>query len=160
LLETIAMIIGAVLVFLGIAGCLLPILPGPPLSFVGLLLLALASRFLPPLTPAFMIGMAILTIAVTVADYIIPMLGAKRYGASKWGIWGSVIGMAVGIFFSPFGMVLGALIGAAVAEWLVQKEKGRALRAGWGVLIGSLLGTVLKLGVSGMMAYYFIRGLW
>jgi uncharacterized protein YqgC (DUF456 family) len=160
LLETIAMIIGAVLVFLGIAGCLLPILPGPPLSFVGLLLLALASRFLPPLTPAFMIGMAILTIAVTVADYIIPMLGAKRYGASKWGIWGSVIGMAVGIFFSPFGMVLGALIGAVVAEWLVQKEKGRALRAGWGVLIGSLLGTVLKLGVSGMMAYYFIRGLW
>jgi uncharacterized protein YqgC (DUF456 family) len=160
LLETIAITIGVVLVLLGIAGCLLPILPGPPLSFIGLLLLALANRFLPPLTPALMIGMAILTIAVTVADYIIPLLGAKRYGASKWGIWGSVIGMAVGIFFSPFGMVLGALIGAVVAEWLVQKEKGRALRAGWGVFIGSLLGTALKLGVSGMMAYYFIRGLW
>jgi uncharacterized protein YqgC (DUF456 family) len=160
LLETIAITIGVVLVLLGIAGCLLPILPGPPLSFIGLLLLALANRFLPPLTPALMIGMAILTIAVTVADYIIPLLGAKRYGASKWGIWGSVIGMAVGIFFSPFGMVLGALIGAVVAEWLVQKEKGRALRAGWGVFIGSLLGTALKLGASGMMAYYFIRGLW
>jgi len=98
--------------------------------------------------------------AVTVADYITPLLGAKRYGASKWGMWGSVLGMAIGIFFSPFGMLLGALIGAVAAEWLVQKEKRQALRAVWGVFIGSLLGTVLKLGVSGMMAYYFIRGLW
>jgi uncharacterized protein YqgC (DUF456 family) len=104
--------------------------------------------------------MAVITLAVTIGDYVIPLWGARRYGASKWGIWGSVAGMAIGLFFSPFGMILGALIGAVVTEWLVQKEKGQALRAGWGVFIGSLLGTVLKLGVSGMMAYYFVRGLW
>jgi len=160
LLETIAIICGAILVFLGIAGCVLPILPGPVLSFLGLLLLALLKHFSPPLTPTLIIIMAILTVVVTIGDYLIPLWGAKRYGATKWGIWGSVIGMAIGIFFSPFGMLLGAFIGAVTVEWLVQKERGKALKAGWGVFIGSLAGTALKLGVSGMMAYYFIRGLW
>jgi uncharacterized protein YqgC (DUF456 family) len=160
LLETIAIILGAVFVFLGIVGCVLPLLPGPPLSFTGLLLLALLKHFSPPLTPTLIIMMAVITIAVTLGDYLIPLWGAKRYGTSKWGIWGSVAGMAIGLLFSPFGMLLGALIGAVVVEWLVQKEKEKALKAGWGVIMGSLLGTVLKLGVSGMIAYYFIRGLW
>jgi uncharacterized protein YqgC (DUF456 family) len=160
LLETIAIILGAVLIFLGIAGCVLPLLPGPPLSFIGLLLLALVNHFSPPLTPTLIIFMAVITIAVTLGDFLIPLWGAKRYGTSKWGIWGSVAGMAIGLLFSPFGMLLGALIGAVAVELLVQKEKEKALKAGWGVIMGSLLGTVLKLGVSAMMAYYFIRGLW
>jgi uncharacterized protein YqgC (DUF456 family) len=160
LLETIAIVIGSIFVLLGLAGCVLPILPGPVLSFVGLFLLALINHFSPPLTPTLMIVMAILTVVVTIGDYIIPLWGAKRYGATKWGIWGSVAGMAIGLFFSPFGMLLGAVIGAVAVEWLVQKEKGKAFKAGWGVVVGSLLGAVLKLGVSGMMVYYFIRGLW
>jgi len=160
LLETIAIIIGSIFVLLGIAGCVLPILPGPVLSFLGLLLLALLKNFSPPLTPTLIMIMALLALGVTVGDYVIPLWGAKRYGATKWGIWGSVIGMVIGIFFSPFGMFLGAFIGAVTVEWLVQKERGKALKAGWGVFIGSLAGTALKLGVSGMMATYFIRGLW
>ena len=103
--------------------------------------------------------MAVIAVAVTVGDYLIPLWGARRYGTSKWGIWGSVAGMLVGLFFSPFGMLLGALIGAMAVEWFVQREKGKALKAGWGVLVGTLLGTALRLGVAGMMAYYFIRGL-
>jgi uncharacterized protein YqgC (DUF456 family) len=157
--EIIVIIIGAILILLGLAGCILPVLPGPPLSFIGLLLVALINHFSPPLTPTLMIMMAIITLAVTVAEYILPLISAKRYGASKWGIWGSMAGMAIGIFFSPFGMFLGAFIGAVVMEWLVQKEKSRAIEAGWGVFIGSLAGTALKLGASGMMAYYFIRGI-
>lgn len=160
MLETITIVIGSVFMLLGIAGCVLPILPGPVLSFLGLLLLALLKQFSPPLTPVLMMIMALLTLVVTAGDYVMPLWGAKRYGATKWGIWGSVIGMAIGIFFSPFGMLLGAFIGAVAVEWLVQKERGKALKAGWGVFIGSLAGTALKLGVSGMMAYYFIRGLW
>jgi len=160
LLETIAIVIGSIFVLLGIAGCVLPILPGPVLIFLGLLLLALLKDFSPPLTPTLMIVMAILTVVVTIGDYMIPFWGAKKYGTSKWGIWGSVAGMAIGLLFSPFGMLLGAFIGAVAIEWWVQKEKGKAFRAGWGVIVGSLLGTVLKLGVSGMMAYYFIRALW
>jgi hypothetical protein len=160
LLETIAIVIGSIFVLVGIAGCVLPILPGPVLIFLGLLVLAVLKDFFPPLTPTLMIVMAILTVIVTIGDYMIPLWGAKKYGTSKWGIWGSVAGMAIGLLFSPFGMLLGAVIGAVAVEWLVQKEKGKAFKAGWGVIVGSLLGAVLKLGVSGMMVYYFIRGLW
>lgn len=160
MLETIAIVIGSIFVLVGIAGCVLPLLPGPVLIFLGLLVLALLKDFFPPLTPTLMIVMAILTVIVTIGDYMIPLWGAKKYGTSKWGIWGSVAGMAIGLLFSPFGMLIGAVIGAVAVEWLVQKEKGKAFKAGWGVIVGSLLGAVLKLGVSGMMTYYFIRGLW
>ncbi len=159
MLEITVIIIGSILIFLGLAGSLLPILPGPPLSFIGLLLLALVRTFPSPLTPTLVIVMGLLTMAVVAADYIIPVWGAKRYGASKWGLWGSVAGMVIGILFSPWGMLLGGLVGAVVAEWLVYREAGQALKAGWGVIVGALLGTVLKLVLSAVMAYYFVRAL-
>jgi len=160
MLEGITIVIGSILMLLGLAGSILPILPGPPLSFIGLFLLALLRHFSPPLTPALVIILAIVTILVIVMDYIIPLLGARRYGASKWGVWGSVLGMAIGIFWSPFGMLVGAFIGAVVVEWLVGKTKREALRAGWGVVVGTVFATILRLGVSGMMTYYFILALW
>ena len=160
MLEGITIVIGSILILLGLAGSILPILPGPPLSFVGLFLLALLKHFSPPLTLTLVIILAIVTILVIVMDYIIPLLGAKRYGASKWGVWGSVLGMAIGIFWSPFAMLVGAFIGAVVVEWLVGKKKGEALRAGWGVVMGALFATILRLGVSGVMIYYFVVALW
>jgi uncharacterized protein YqgC (DUF456 family) len=157
MLEMIVIVLGAILILLGLAGSILPFLPGPPLSFIGLLLLALVNHFSPPLTSTLIILMGLLTIAVVGVDYIIPIWGAKRYGASKWGLWGSVVGMVIGIFFSPLGMLLGGLMGAVMAEWLIHRETGHALRAGWGVIIGTLLGAILKLVVSAVMAYYFIQ---
>lgn len=158
--EGITIVIASILMLLGLAGSILPILPGPPLSFIGLFLLALLKHFSPPLTPTLVIILAIVTILVIVMDFIIPLLGAKRYGASKWGVWGSVLGMAIGIFWSPFGMLVGAFIGAVVVEWLVGKTQREALRAGWGVVVGTVFATILRLGVSGMMTYYFILALW
>jgi uncharacterized protein YqgC (DUF456 family) len=160
MLEGITIVIGSILMLLGLAGSILPILPGPPLSFIGLFVLALSKHFSPPLTPTLVIILAIVTILVIVMDYMIPLLRAKRYGASKWGVWGSVLGMAIGIFWSPFAMLVGAFIGAVVVEWLVGKKKGEALRAGWGVVMGTLFATILRLGVSGMMTYYFVLALW
>lgn len=160
MLEGITIIISSILMLLGLAGSILPILPGPPLSFIGLFLLALLKHFSPPLTPTLVIILAIVTILVIVMDYVIPLLGAKKYGASKWGVWGSVLGMAIGIFWSPFAMLLGAFIGAVVVEWLVGKTKGEALRAGWGVVMGTLFATILRLGVAGMMTCYFVLALW
>jgi uncharacterized protein YqgC (DUF456 family) len=160
MLEGIAIAIGSILMLLGLAGSILPILPGPPLSFIGLFLLALSKHFSPPLTPTLVIIMAVVTILVVVMDYIIPLLGAKRYGASKWGVWGSVLGMVIGMFWSPFGMLAGAFIGAVAAELLAGKKHWEALRAGWGVVMGTLFATVLRLGVSGMMTYYFVLALW
>ena len=160
MLEGITVVMSSILILLGLAGSVLPILPGPPLIFIGLFLLALIKHFSPPLTPTLVIILAIVTILLVVMDHIIPLLGAKRYGASKWGVWGSVLGMVIGIFWSPFAMLAGAIIGAVVAEWLVGKKKREALRAGWGVVMGTLIATILRLGVSGVMIYYFILALW
>jgi hypothetical protein len=120
------------LVLLGLVGGFLPVLPGPPLTFVGLLLLALVRHFASPLTATLVIFMGMSTMAVLILDQVIPLLGARRYGASKWGIWGSIAGMVIGCFFSPFAVLFGAFLGAVVAEWLVHRQKSRALRAGLG----------------------------
>jgi len=158
--EGILIVIGSIFILLGLAGSIFPVLPGPPLSFIGLFLLSLAKHFSPPLTPTFVIVMAVVTILVTAIDHVIPLISARRYGASKWGVLGSFVGMMMGIFWPPIGMLVGAFIGAVVTEWLIHQKKGQALRAGWGVLVGIFWGMVLKLGVSGMMAYYFIHALW
>ncbi len=155
--EYIGLILGGLLVLLGFLGSVLPILPGPPLSFIGLLLLALIRNFSPPLTPTLMIMLLLLTVFVTVIDYLLPLMGAKRYGTSKWGIYGSIGGMMIGALFSPFGMILGALVGGVLVEWFVSRKEKHALKAGLGIFLGTILGMVLKLGTSGVMAYYLVR---
>ena len=153
-------IIGSIFMLMGFAGSVLPVLPGPPLSFIGLLILAIVQRFSPPLTLTLMLILALITVLATGLDYVIPSLGARRYGASRWGIWGSVAGMLIGIFFfPPFGMLVGAFIGAIAGELLGGKRGIAVLRAGQGILMGILFGAVLKLAVCGVMTYYFIRAL-
>lgn len=159
MIDYIGVVLGVLLILLGFIGSVLPILPGPPLSFIGLLLYAFLQDFLPPLTPSLMVILLGITLAVTVIDYLLPLISAKRYGTSKWGIYGSLGGMILGAFFSPFGMVLGALIGAICVEWLISRKEEKALKAGLGIVVGSLLGMVLKLGTSGLMGYYLILSL-
>ena len=156
MLYSIGLVLGAIFILLGFVGSVLPALPGLPLSFLGLFLFALVRHFTPPLSPTLLILMLIVTIVVSVADHFVPFLGARKYGASKWGIYGSIGGMVLGAFFSPLGMLLGAFIGAVLVEWMVSKKKGHALKAGWGIFVGTIFGMALKLGAAGIMAYYFL----
>ena len=150
-------IIGFILIILGLIGCIIPALPGPPFSFAAILILALAQDFTEPLTFNMILILAVITVAVTILDYIVPVAGAKKYGASKWGIWGSIGGMILGIlFFPPMGIIVGAYLGAVGVEILTGKDTKAALRAGWGVFIGTLFGTILKLTASFYMTYLFI----
>jgi uncharacterized protein YqgC (DUF456 family) len=104
--------------------------------------------------------MAVITVIVTGLDYILPAAGAKKYGASKLGFWGAVAGMILGIFFMPpLGMIIGAFIGAIAGELLKGKQSYEALKAGWGVFMGVMLGVLLKLTATGIMTFYFIKGL-
>ena len=160
MLVTIVAIIGFVLIILGFAGSVLPAMPGPPLCLVALAMLAIVTGFSPPLTVALLIVMAVITTVTAFVDYIVPVIGARRYGASAWGVWGSIIGMIAGIvFFPPFGMVLGTIIGAVVFEIIGGKGNSDALRAGWGVFVGTMAGLVVKFAACGVMTYYFIRAL-
>ena len=159
MVEIVITIVGLLLVILGLLGSVLPILPGPPLGFAGLLLMALARHFSEPLTPILILALALATLGVILFDYLLPVLMSKKYGASKWGVGGSVIGMVVGLFFSPLGALLGAFVGAVAGEWISHRKQKKALKAGFGVVLGSLLGTVLKLGLSGLMLWYSVRAL-
>ncbi len=151
--DLIWIIIGGLLTVFGLLGCFLPIIPGPPLSFAGLLLLQLKAE--PPFTTNYMLIWAGITILVTVLDYVIPVIGAKKFGASKAGIWGSVLGLIVGVFFGPLGIIIGPFVGALVGELIIGKKSGKAFKAAFGTFLGFVFGTLIKLIASGYMAYEF-----
>jgi uncharacterized protein YqgC (DUF456 family) len=156
-MTTLLVIIAGVLCVVGLLGCLLPILPGPPLNFAAVLLLAVASDFAPPLNGSTLTVLAVVTLVVAGADYVIPVLGARQFGASRAGVWGSLLGMLIGLFFfAPVGLVLGALLGAVLGELAAGKKEWDAIRAGVGVVLGSLLGVVIKLCAAGVMTYYCV----
>lgn len=152
------LVLGIVLLLGGLAGCLLPLLPGPPLSFAALLMLQLRTD--PPFTLNFLLIWAGITAFVTLLDYVIPVYGTKKFGGTKYGVWGCMLGLLAGFWLGPVGIVIGPFAGAFVGEWLANKNSDKALRAAIGSFIGFLAGTVLKLVVCCVMTYYFILAVW
>jgi len=153
-MDYILISLGIIFIISGILGCVLPVLPGPPLSYDGLLLLHFTSKF--QFESRFLIIWAIITALVYALDYVIPAIGTKKFGGSKWGVWGSVIGLVVGIFFfPPFGIIIGPFAGAVIGELSSGKESGAALKSGFGSFVGFMAGTLIKLIASGLMAWHF-----
>lgn len=156
-MDVTIIVIGLILALAGIIGCILPIIPGPIFSFLALILLSWAKNW-QVFSQTFLIVMGSLTALLMILDYIAPALGAKKYGASKPGLWGSAIGMVIGIFLiPPWGIILGAFVGALVGELLAGKSGEKALRAGWGILIGNVLGIGLKLAFTTVALFYYIK---
>ncbi|UCH00206.1 MAG: DUF456 domain-containing protein [Deltaproteobacteria bacterium] len=152
-------IFGLLLALIALVGCILPFIPGPPLSFLALIILSYAKDW-EPFTSTFLITMAGLTILLTTLDYVVPAAGAKRYGASKLGMWGSITGMLIGLFLlPPWGMFIGAIAGVLVGELVAGKEGKKALRAGWGVIVGNMVVIGLKLAFSGVILFFYVRGM-
>ena len=155
--DYILLILGIIFMIIGIIGCLVPVLPGPPLSFLGLLFLHL-SRFGQFTTP-MLIVLGAITVIVTVIDYIVPVWGTRRFGGSKYGTRGATVGLIIGFFLGPLGIILGPLIGAFVGEMIFKDDLDYAFKAGIGSLIGFLTGIGLKLAASFAMTFYFVKEL-
>ncbi len=153
-------ILGLLLMIIGILGSVLPVLPGPPLSWIGLLLLHLTS--IVPRDNTFLIITLLVATAVLVLDYIIPAVGTKRFGGSKAGMVGTTLGLVVAIFFPVFGIfgiVIWPFIGAIIGE-LINKSTGKnAMRAAFGSLFGFLASTLLKFIVAVVYFGFFIKSL-
>ena len=156
-MDILLIILGAICLLTGIIGCILPVLPGVPLAYVGILLLQLTERV--QFSWQFLVIWAVVVVVVQALDYFVPAWGTKRFGGSKWGVWGSTIGMLIGLFFGVWGIILGPFIGAVVFELIDGKNTRAALRAGWGSFVGLMTGTTLKLICCGLMTYYFIAAL-
>lgn len=136
----------------GLAGCILPMLPGPPLAWLGMLLLHFTDRV--DFSVTELVVSALVVIATLVLDYFTPMIGAKKFGGGKYGNRGCVIGTIVGIFFLPLGLILGPFLGAVIGELIAGKPFRAALKAGFGSFVGFLFGTLIKLAVC---LYFIIR---
>lgn len=140
--------------FIGLIGCFLPILPGPPISYIGLIILNFTSTI--EFTGKFLILWFLITLLVTVLDYAIPPLATRKYGGSKQGAWASAVGVVFGVFiFPPWGIIILPFLAAYIVEFLNKKDHKSSLKAATGSFIGFLTGTAIKLIASIFMIYYY-----
>jgi uncharacterized protein len=153
--DYLLLIVGILLMVIGIIGCLVPVLPGPPLSYAGIILLHL-SRF-GQFSKTVLIVLGVVTIVVTILDYIVPIWGTRKFGGSKYGARGATVGLIVGFFLGPAGIIIGPLLGAIVGELIFKDDMNYALKAGFGSLLGFLTGVGLKLAASLVMTFYFFK---
>ena len=157
-MDIFLLVIAALLILVGIIGCIVPGLPGVPLAYAGLWIAQATERI--DFSWQMLLVWGIVTIVVSILDYVVPAWGTKQYGGTKYGVWGSTIGVFAGMFFGALGVIIGPLVGAVLGELIGGKEVAEALRAGWGSFIGLLFGTILKLVCCGLMAVALIQAIW
>jgi uncharacterized protein YqgC (DUF456 family) len=151
-------ILGAICLLIGTVGCVVPVLPGVILAWAGLLS-AYFSHYC-DIPTVLLVATGITTAIISVLDNMIPIYLTKKTGGSKAGMWGSTIGLIVGIFVGPWGIVLGPFAGALVGELIHDnRDMKRAIKSASGAFLGFLLGTGLKLVLCGFLIWIFIQSL-
>ncbi len=151
-MEIFILIAGFLFLVAGLVGCVLPMVPGPPLAYVGMLVLQLSDRVHFSVTT--LVVSLILVVISLVIDYVAPLIGTKMYGGSRWGNWGCIAGTVLGIFiFPPWGFIIGPLGGAIIGELMYGKKGNEAVLAGLGAFIGFFSGLILKLLICGFLIY-------
>ncbi|MFU8820051.1 MAG: DUF456 domain-containing protein [Gammaproteobacteria bacterium] len=148
-------LLAILLVAAGLAGLVLPALPGPLLLFAGLLLAAWAEQFV-HVGAWTLVALGVMAALASLADFVAGAFGAKRYGASPRSVAGAALGALVGIFFGLPGLLLGPFIGALLGELSARRDLAAAGRAGWGATIGLVLGTAAKLALGFAMVGLFL----
>jgi uncharacterized protein YqgC (DUF456 family) len=154
--EVLLYIAGAVALVAGVAGTVLPGLPGSPLLVAGVVLVAWAGGFARVGWPTI-VASVVLALLIMAVDWVAGVLGAKYFGASRWALVGAGVGVLVGLFFGLPGIVLGPALGAVAFEALKNPDFDRALKAGLGVFVGFLVGSVVKVALAfvvlGLLAF-------
>ena len=156
-LDVFLLLFGLCFLVGGLLGCILPAVPGPPLSFVALALLQI-TRFA-DFSGKFLLIAAGVTVIVTVADYVLPAWGTRKLGGSRAGTVGSIAGLLLGLFFAPWGIIAGPFAGAVAGELIAGRNTNDAFRSGLGAFAGFITGTAMKLTVSIALTYYFFKEL-
>lgn len=158
-MEILIVLLSLFLMGIGLVGIFLPFLPGVPLAWIGLFIYAAFTSFTQiSLTAIFVfLGLAAFTIIV---DIVAPLLGAKKYNATKYGFFGASLGLLFGFWiFGPFGILLGPLVGALFGEMWAGKNAEKSLNTAFGVLVGLLAGMAIKFAVALAIIVFFIVSL-
>lgn len=156
-MEIVWVILGSLFIISGIVGSFLPVLPGPPLGYIGLLIAKFGLQGSYSLTFLLIWG-AVVALVMTF-DSFVPAEGARRMGGSRWAVYGCLIGAIAGLFFPPAGLIIGPIIGAFLGEMLSGNDSRGSFRAAMGSFAGFLVATVIKIGVSFAFAYYFFSAI-
>lgn len=160
-MDIVLLLLGFFFMLLGILGSFLPVLPGPPLSWLGLLLLFLTKAI--PNNWWFLGITLAIALLIAALDYVIPVMGTKRYGGSKAGMIGTTVGLVVAIFFpvlGVFGIIIWPFVGAVAGELANRSDQKSAFKAAFGSFLGFLTGTFLKFLVAVIYLGLFIHKAW
>lgn len=148
-------IVAVLLMLVGLAGVVLPVVPGPPVVFSGILVLAAAYRF-ERISVGTLVALGLVALLLVAVDIAASAAGTRRFGGTGRGALGAALGGILGLFAGPLGLVAGCLLGAVAGEMLGGKEGREALHAGTGAVIGLLAGAVIKgAACVGMIAAAF-----
>lgn len=157
-MSIVLLVLACLFVLVGIVGCIIPVLPGPPLAWLGLLLIHFTKYA--DFSLSFLLITGLITLVITFLDYVLPSFVVKKKGGSKFGERGALLGGIIGIFFGPLGILIGPFLGAFAGE-LLANYKQLDLRASFGVALSSFVGFLLSTGIklvwSFMMGYWFVK---
>lgn len=157
MLEPLLITLAVILLIVGIVGSLLPVLPGPPLSWLGLLVLKFIPSVSHQLSWPVVVAVGLFTLVVAILDNILPIWSTRKIGGSKWVVWGAGIGFVAGFWFGPLGIILGPFVGALVAGLISGSHIKAALKHASGAFSGFFAGIVLKFINLGMLVYCFVK---
>ena len=153
LLQSVAIVCGAV----GLLGAVLPALPGPPVAYAGALLLLLCPGA--EVSTTFLVASGIIMLVITVVDYLLPVWFTKMSGGSKESVRGALAGMVLGLFFLPWGLVLGPFLGAFAGEYIACNRAGKAFKVASASFIAFLVTTMLKIIYGVVILFYIVKAL-
>ena len=156
-MDVFLLILGIVCILVGLVGCIVPALPGPPLSYVGLLLLHWTKYA--DYSMILLVVLLMAVIIITIVDNVVPIYMTKKFGGTKWGIWGASIGLLIGLFGGLAGTIIGPFIGALTFELVAGTKTHNAFKSAGGTFVGFFFGIGGKLVISGVITYYFFSGL-
>ena len=156
-MDILLIVVGILCLLIGLAGCVLPMIPGPPVAYAGLLLLHFTEGT--GFTSSQLIFWLLLVVLAQVIDYVMPMWGSKFSGGGKMGSRGCLAGTVAGLFFMPWGLIVGPFLGAFIGTWLELRDTGAAFKSGIGSLFGFLFGTLLKCLLCGYFLWQFVAHL-
>ncbi len=154
-MDIFLLIISFTLMIIGIIGSIVPVLPGPLSSWVGLFILSNVEGV--EVSSKLIIICLIIAIGIFILDYILPIYTSKRFGASKYGIIGASIGIILGLFFAPFGIFIGALIGAITGEMILNKNFKKSLKSAFGVFLGFIISGFTKSLITVIYLVIYIK---
>ncbi len=154
-MELAALIVASLFFLIGLLGTLIPVMPGAPIIWLGMLIYGLMAGF-ETLGFYFFLGQALLALTVMAIDYLLSAMGSRYFGGSKASLWGAAGGLLIGLFFFPVGLLVGPFLGAAITELLFRRNSGQALKSGLGASLGFWLALPIKLATEAVMITWFI----